>query len=67
MQIQKLISLPPGMVSHFHQLEGKDPGSGIVIPIPLSKSLDREGGPPLCLLLPIGPTNLKELSLNGCH
>ncbi len=44
MQIQKLISLPPGMVSHFHQLEGKDSEEWYCDSDPIEKKVGSGGG-----------------------
>ena len=44
MQIQKLISLPPGMVSHFHQLEGKDSGEWYCDSDPIEQKVGSGGG-----------------------
>ncbi|MFO7669190.1 MAG: bifunctional fucokinase/fucose-1-phosphate guanylyltransferase [Bacteroidales bacterium] len=44
MQIQKLISLPPGMVSHFHPLEGKDTGQWYCDSDPIDKKVGSGGG-----------------------
>jgi len=44
MQIQKLISLPPGMVSHFHKLEGKQSEEWFCDSDPLEKKVGSGGG-----------------------
>jgi fucokinase / fucose-1-phosphate guanylyltransferase len=44
MQIQKLISLPSGMVSHFHKLEGRDPEQWYCDSDPLEKKVGSGGG-----------------------
>ena len=44
MQIQKLISLPPGMVSHFHLLEGKDSEEWYCDSDPIEKKVGSGGG-----------------------
>ncbi|MCK4746555.1 MAG: bifunctional fucokinase/L-fucose-1-P-guanylyltransferase, partial [Bacteroidales bacterium] len=44
MQIKKLISLPPGMVSHFHTLERKDPGEWFCDSDPVEQKVGSGGG-----------------------
>ncbi|MCP4310605.1 MAG: bifunctional fucokinase/L-fucose-1-P-guanylyltransferase [Bacteroidetes bacterium] len=44
MQIQRLISLPPGMVSHFHKLEDKDPREWYCDSDPIEKKVGSGGG-----------------------
>ena len=44
MQIQKLISLPPGMISHFHKLTGKDSGEWYCDSDPIDKKVGSGGG-----------------------
>ncbi len=44
MSIQKLISLPHGMVSHFHELEGKDKEEWYCDSDPVEKKVGSGGG-----------------------
>ncbi|MDX2431800.1 MAG: L-fucokinase, partial [Bacteroides sp.] len=44
MQIQRLLSLPPGMVSHFQTLEGRDSGEWYCDSDPIEKKVGSGGG-----------------------